>query len=143
LRQESETLESLAQHLTERAVRLFPSSPPEFKTDFPDAWPETRLSLPVRRNLQLIVIEALHNAAKHSQAKVVTLQIVPAGRHWRLTVRDDGAGFNERRDGLGMGLKNMRQRAAGIAAKMELESALGAGTRISISFDPQAEETGA
>src|ERR1051326_4669933 len=140
LRQESETLKYLAQHLTERAGRLFPSATPEFKTNFPDSWPEIKLSLPVRRNVQLIAIEALHNAVKHSRAKQVTLGIAPAGRHWRLTVRDDGAGFDERADGLGMGLRNMRQRAADIGANLDLRSGIDKGTKISVVFDPQAEE---
>jgi signal transduction histidine kinase/ligand-binding sensor domain-containing protein len=140
LRQESETLESFAYHLTERAGRLFPSAPPEFATDFPAAWPEVKLSLPVRRNLQLIAIEALHNAARHSQAKQVTLSIAPAGRRWRLTVIDDGAGFDKHMDGLGMGLRNMRRRAKDIGAHIALESAIDKGTKISVVFDPQAEE---
>jgi signal transduction histidine kinase/streptogramin lyase len=140
LRQESETLESLAHHLTERAGRLFPSATPEFQTDFPGAFSDVRLSIPVRRNLQLIAIEALHNAMKHSQAKQVTLSIVAEGRHWRLTVSDDGTGFDESTDGLGMGLKNMRRRAADIGADIDLESAIDQGTRISVVFDPQARE---
>jgi signal transduction histidine kinase/streptogramin lyase len=139
LRHESETLEALAHHLTERGARLFPSLTTEFQTDFPAAFPDIRLSMTVRRNLQLIAIEALHNAMKHSQAKQVTLSIVPEGRNWRLTVSDDGTGFAESTNGRGMGLKNMRRRAADIGAQMDLQTAIGRGTKVSVVFDPQAK----
>jgi ligand-binding sensor domain-containing protein/signal transduction histidine kinase len=142
LRQESEALESFAYHLTERANRLFPSALPEFSTDFPLAWPDVKLSLPVRRNLQLIALEALHNAARHSQATKVTLRLAPAGRRWQLTVADDGIGLHDGGDGtrLGMGLTNMQRRAAEVGAQIEFDSTIDKGIKVTVVFDPQAKE---
>jgi ligand-binding sensor domain-containing protein/signal transduction histidine kinase len=147
LRLESATLESLAYHLTERAGRMFPASQPEFTTDFPAAWPDVRLSLSVRRNLQLIAIEALHNAARHAQARRVVLGLAPAGRRWQIKIADDGIGFGEGSNNSsnkgsrsGMGLNNMRSRAAEIGAEIIWQSEPEKGTTVIITFDPQAED---
>jgi len=134
LRDESETLESLAYHLTERASRLFPSDKPQLKTDFPAVWQDVKLSLPARRNLQLIVVEALHNAARHAQANHVVLSIAPVGRRWKITISDDGRGFFENAHS-GMGLKNMRSRASEINAEIVWDSSPEKGTIVAITFD--------
>ncbi|HSY28152.1 MAG TPA: histidine kinase, partial [Burkholderiaceae bacterium] len=55
--------------------------------------PHLPFDLPVRRNLFLAVKEALHNAAKHSQANELFLRIHWHGPRLIVTVEDDGRGF--------------------------------------------------
>ncbi|HEX4951235.1 MAG TPA: two-component regulator propeller domain-containing protein [Blastocatellia bacterium] len=137
----STTLEQLAYHLTEHAGRLFPANQTIFSTEFPARWPVVNLSLAVRRNLQLIALEALHNAARHAQAGNVTLGVRPLGRQWQLWISDDGVGLcgdNKNRNGLG--LRSMKQRAAEIDADISWVTAHGKGTTVTITFDPQASD---
>jgi signal transduction histidine kinase len=94
LRARSGTLEGLVSHLTERAARFFPGETPAFAAEIPDTLPPVELSLAVRRNVALIALEALHNAARHSGASRVVLGLVPVGRRWKLWVSDDGRGFD-------------------------------------------------
>jgi signal transduction histidine kinase len=149
LRPRSATLQALAEHLLERGGALFPGAGAALATDFPDEWPRVELSLPVRRNLQLVALEALHNAARHAGAKRVVLGLAPAGgRRWRLWVQDDGHGFDRaaaeavaaRRGSGGLGLGSMRRRAEEIGASFRLESRPAGGCTIEVGFVPGAAE---
>jgi two-component system, NarL family, sensor histidine kinase UhpB len=87
-------------------------------------------------NLFRIVQEALANVEKHARAKNVRLSLVRQQRGIRLTVRDDGRGF-EVKPGLaqsrargGIGLTNIKERAVAMGGTFELKSAPGTGTLI-------------
>lgn len=138
LKQGSETLQSLAYRLAERGGRLFPNSRPEFRTELPERWPAAKLPLEVRRNLQLIALEAMHNAARHSGAARVVLGLRSAGNQWCLWVADDGGGIPaaaSRQDGRGHGLRNMSSRAAQIGASFSVHREGGRGTVVEVFFD--------
>lgn len=144
LKPEAATLEALAYYLAERGGRLFPADVPAFITEFPEQWPKVELSLAVRRNLLLIASEALHNAARHSEARVVKFGICPdRGKRWRLWVADDGRGFSNGTSpspGTGIGLNSMRTRADEITANISWTTNNGQGTIITVIFDPRAED---
>jgi len=143
LRKESATLEGLAYHLTRRAGKLF-SNGASFTTEFPDVWEEdVSLSLTTRRNILLIALEAIHNAARHSNAERVVLGIAPTGKRWKLWVEDDGCGLPDatnESNGTGMGLASMKQRADEIGAEISWASRNGKGTVVSLVFPPQSKE---
>jgi signal transduction histidine kinase/ligand-binding sensor domain-containing protein len=136
---EEQGLADLARLLTERGRRLFPGHEPLLETVFPERWPPTPLSLELQRNLLLVAVEALHNAAKHAAAHHVRLELLPDGQsRWRLTVTDDGRGMDVTSHGNGFGLETMRRRAAEIGATLEIDSSgssEGTGTRVTLHFD--------
>ncbi|MEU8620902.1 GAF domain-containing sensor histidine kinase [Streptomyces sp. NPDC048623] len=77
--------------------------------------------------------EALHNALRHSGAGRVTVTLTRGGRGVRLTVTDDGQGFDPatvRSAGRHLGLVSMRDRAAGVGGTLTVTSAPGRGTTI-------------
>ncbi|BAJ31489.1 MULTISPECIES: GAF domain-containing sensor histidine kinase [Kitasatospora] len=80
--------------------------------------------------------EALHNALRHAGADTVTVTLTgTAPRGARLTVRDDGRGFDPesvRRAGRHLGLVSMRDRAAAVGGRLSLESAPGRGTLVEL-----------
>ena len=84
-----------------------------------------------------VVQEALSNARKHAGASHVSLE-VRKGQRWRFAVRDDGAGFNlsQVRGESHVGLKIMRERAARIGGEVEITSAPGAGTTVTLTLPP-------
>ncbi len=95
----------------------------------------TRLPAGTETALYRIVQEALANAAKHAGARHVVIAMEDAEHGMRLSVRDDGCGFNvgEARPvtiDSGMGLIDMRERAVGIGAQFSVHSAPGEGTEI-------------
>jgi len=87
-----------------------------------------------------VVQEALSNVRKHAGASQVWLTVQQHPR-WRIEVRDDGHGFEpdaNATDETHVGLRIMRERAAGIGAEVAVQSAPGEGTRVALQW-PEAE----
>jgi signal transduction histidine kinase len=89
-----------------------------------------RLGTDLEAALYFCCLEALQNAAKHSGAgrASVGLDTTPDGV--RLTVRDDGRGFDPARTPTGSGTANMRDRIDAVGGTWSLIAAPGAGTCI-------------
>ncbi|HKQ73243.1 MAG TPA: sensor histidine kinase [Blastocatellia bacterium] len=83
-----------------------------------------------------IAQEGLNNIARHTRATNVRLglhqQIDGETPVLLLTLRDDGAGFDPGQSNLGMGLANIKLRAAEIGGTVELESAPGQGASLTV-----------
>ena len=84
-----------------------------------------------------IVNEALSNVARHSGATRAWIDVTGDDRALTLVVRDNGRGFDPAAGAvLGhQGLRNMRSRAVGIGAIMEVRSAPEDGTEIRVRLE--------
>jgi PAS domain S-box-containing protein len=71
-------------------------------------------------NLYRIAQEAAHNALKHGRARTVEIRLLRTVESVRLSIRDDGIGFDPQAaaESSGMGLQIMRYRAAMIGATL-------------------------
>jgi len=101
------------------------------------------LSSELETTLYRIIQEALNNVEKHAQATDVRIRFLQKNAFLTVEIADDGKGFDVvsiRQNGLGMGLRNMRERAAMISGRMTLNSAKDKGTEISIEIPLQVEE---
>lgn len=91
-------------------------------------------------HLYRITQEALTNAARHAHATRIRITLSRKNHRCRLTIRDDGTGFQQARDegarrhASGMGLSIMRYRADMIGARLNVASTPGVGTTITCSF---------
>jgi signal transduction histidine kinase len=74
-----------------------------------------------------VACEAVTNAARHSGAPSVRVELEPRRQRVRLRVVDDGCGFDAR-DACGYGLSGMRERAEAIGGNLKVVSAPGRGT---------------
>src|SRR5881628_17028 len=83
-------------------------------------------------NLLRIGQEVLTNVIRHAHASAFDVQLIFDSREIRLTLRDDGCGFDPQRRHEGFGLQGMRERAEGMGGHLSIESANGKGTMISI-----------
>ena len=135
------TLGLLAADLAERAARLVPGPVPELRTDFPAEWPEVELDPTVRHDLRLMALEAIHNAVRHAEARTITIGLAPAGRQWRLWIKDDGIGFDpasgQKPKGTGLGRHALQRRANRIRATLTITTALQQGTVVEVAFEPR------
>lgn len=86
-----------------------------------------------RRQLLLFFKESLTNAARHARAERVTVTLSLPPRALRLEIEDDGCGFEPSASANGHGLAGLRKRAARLGARLELDSAPGRGTRVSLT----------
>jgi two-component system nitrate/nitrite sensor histidine kinase NarX len=82
-----------------------------------------------------IVQEALSNVRKHAQAEAVRVG-VERGPQWRFVVTDDGVGFapSAETDETRVGLRIMAERAEKIGATLDVDSAPGRGTRVTLAL---------
>jgi NarL family two-component system sensor histidine kinase LiaS len=92
---------------------------------------ERGVPLEVEQALFRVAQEALANVAKHSGAGNVEVDLAYTADSLALRVADDGRGFDPAKNpGEGFGLQSMRERAAGLGGRVDVESAPGKGTRI-------------
>jgi len=91
---------------------------------------QRRVTSETRHNVTLAVKEALHNAIKHSGATEITLQVEFDDPRLRITIADNGRGFDSATVVAGNGLGNMRRRMALIGGIISFESSPGAGTQV-------------
>ena len=96
--------------------------------------------LPARIELAVyrIVQEALANALRHAEPSRVEVRVAFEHGRVRAEVRDDGRGFArpinmaELQRGGGLGVVGMRERAAEIGGRLEMETAPGSGTTVRV-----------
>lgn len=98
-----------------------------------------RLPGPTEIALYRIVQEALTNAAKHSKAKRVWIQIGRKDRIFCCSIEDDGVGFDVRAvesdcERRGLGLIGMRERLNALGGTLSIDSEPGRGTKILIQL---------
>lgn len=98
--------------------------------------PEDRsLSPDTREALFRVAQEALANAARHARARHVCVSLGVKDAAVALTVRDDGQGVRTMNEGgPGMGLRNMRARAAETGGRLEVASVPGSGTAVRLTL---------
>ncbi|QWF81721.1 hypothetical protein HUW46_05154 [Amycolatopsis sp. CA-230715] len=76
--------------------------------------------------------EALTNVRKHSGASAVAIRLRAANGSIRLTVRDDGAGFDASSGHTGYGLDGMRARASEAGGSLTIHSGPEDGTTVEL-----------
>lgn len=80
-----------------------------------------------------IAQEALNNVVKHSGASNISVHLIQSGQTLLMRVEDDGKGFNPTAIGEGgMGFKTMTERANAMQARLQIFSAPGAGTSVTV-----------
>jgi signal transduction histidine kinase len=99
-----------------------------------------KIPLLVETAMYRIVQEALTNAARHSGASRVAIQLWREGDRLLCRIRDDGAGFDVRQGltrreaGHGMGLPGIQERVAALGGCFRIESTPGKGTELEVSI---------
>jgi signal transduction histidine kinase len=91
-----------------------------------------RLPTAIEAALYFCCMEAVQNAAKHSRASQVTVTVSSQDESVRLTVDDDGEGFDVPSAEPGAGLTNMRDRIDAAGGRLEMRSTPGVGTRVDV-----------
>jgi signal transduction histidine kinase len=83
-----------------------------------------------REALVHVAREAVTNASKHAGASAIEVSLQYDGS-WRLTVRDEGAGFDSSaHDGNGFGLRSMRAQVQALGGVLHVRSAAEEGTTV-------------
>lgn len=98
---------------------------------------EERDARGIEQALYRIAQEALNNVLKHAGARQVDVSLDLEPERTVMTIQDDGKGFDLRAashgSGRHLGLVSMRERATELGGTLEIASAPGAGTRITVT----------
>jgi signal transduction histidine kinase len=83
----------------------------------------------------------LTNVLKYAEADTIQIRLTSDKKKITLVITDNGKGFdllsvlkNQGRDGRGLGLLGMRERAELLAGTCHVESELGGGTQIQVEI---------
>jgi PAS domain S-box-containing protein len=95
---------------------------------------EEHLPLAVAEELFWIAVEAFNNVLKHASARRVRVRLSIAGGRVRLSIADDGLGFDPEaaRSQSGMGLRSIAERAERIGGRLDVDTIPGQGTTVSV-----------
>jgi signal transduction histidine kinase/ligand-binding sensor domain-containing protein len=134
-----DTLDSLTEYIGRLAQDFLGAANIRCRLAMPMQLPDTLVRSEVRHNLFLACKETLHNVVKHAQATEVRLALELSGGGLKLTISDNGPGFDpqeaprpggRQRAAAGNGLLNLEARLRLIGGKMTLASAPGQGTHV-------------
>jgi signal transduction histidine kinase len=134
VRLEEEGLADAMEELAANIGRLY-----KIKCDFSSTGTLPTMHTSVTMHLHFIAQEAIMNAAKHSEASVITVRLLKENDDLVFSVKDNGVGFlagNQDRAGMGIGI--MKYRAKVIGAALELQSQPGQGTQITCKYHLQS-----
>ncbi|CAM3721115.1 histidine kinase [Flavobacterium gelidilacus] len=103
--------------------------------------PWDRLSAEEKINLYRIFQETFHNIYKYANAKSVIFSFFHENNNLKISILDDGKGFNLKKASKGIGIKNMRERANLINAVYTIDSEIkkGTTTQIILELNPNKE----
>lgn len=140
-------IKDLRQHLESQREGLAPTSLGQALQELAQRWQRsstTRIELrldelnlrqvPARMSLELIAIvqEAVSNSLRHSRASRVVIEAAIADAELRLSVEDDGLGFDPSGISTGQGLRNQQSRASMLGGSCEVISKPGGPTKVEV-----------
>jgi signal transduction histidine kinase len=94
---------------------------------------DLKLDMEARRDLFLVFKEAVNNLAKYAQCTRADIDIVIHKNRLVMTIRDNGTGFDVQQADSGNGLINMKKRAQSLRGSLDIDSAAGAGTVVTLN----------
>lgn len=87
-----------------------------------------------QKEIYRVIQEALVNIIKHAKATKVDVQLLLDSDSIRVTIEDNGVGFNEDQIIQGIGLRNMRSRIEVLKGTLVMDSSIGDGTFIELTI---------
>ena len=94
-----------------------------YTIDFRECIPDRTIHPELRRNLFMVLKEAVTNIAKHAEAGNVNFIFNIEGDNLSMEIKDDGIGIREEnKSPFGNGLKNMQSRMQDIGGTFEIKS---------------------
>ncbi|MCQ6561883.1 sensor histidine kinase [Paenibacillus mendelii] len=116
------------------------------RTKFDTVGKEMRLPSAMEAGIYRMIQEAFSNAFKHANPTYVALEITYQAQMVKIVVRDNGSGFHvdliesRAKDSTHFGLIGMRERVELLEGRMEIDSAINEGTKVTIHVPINAEQ---
>ena len=130
----NDDLENILARMSRYAAELFDAKNIDYQIVTPENLKEVKLTMEQRRDVYLIFKEAVNNLVKYSKCKNVKVEIKVNKQLFELLIKDNGKGFDPLMETNRNGLKNMKNRAINLNGSLEIESKIGLGTSIKLTF---------
>jgi ligand-binding sensor domain-containing protein/two-component sensor histidine kinase len=127
-----DTSTHLVQRMRRLASDLLPRAGIEFRFDVSED-EAVPLGADVRRQVFLVFKETINNILRHADASHVEIEVLLRTRHLRLSVRDNGRGFEPAGPVEGNGLRNLRDRASRLSGDLDVVSSPDEGTTLTLT----------
>jgi signal transduction histidine kinase len=102
--------------------------------------PLDEIPLAIQEQLFHIALESLNNTLRHARASEVTINLHIEGDQVKLSIQDNGIGFDPNADTIGLGLTTMKERAEAMGGKMSMHSDSQTGTTVEITVALKPDE---
>ena len=130
----NDTLESLMLRVRRFGAQLFEARGIEYDIDIEPEIRQLRLKMEHRRDLYLIMKEAIINLVKYAEAGKAHIRVASIRHQVIVQIADDGSGFDPTTGMTGNGIINMKNRAAGMKAHLDIDTAPGQGTTVTLTI---------
>lgn len=131
---DNDSIESLISKMKEWAAEICEPREVQLYFESSAGIENIKLDTEKRKHFFLIFKEAINNAIKYSQCKNIHVHMnKTAAAIIRMSIMDDGIGFNMQDHKKGNGLLNMQARAQQLQAEMNITSAAGKGTHVELT----------
>lgn len=119
---EFDTISGMFAYLREQLGKLLEYSGKSYELNFPENYTEGKISNIRRKNISMLLKEAVNNSIKHSHASSVFVKLSIIGNTLHMEVKDNGHGFDTTTVSCGNGLKNFTYRSALIGGSAKIIS---------------------
>jgi len=122
----NDSLGNMIAYIRSYALEYFEDSGVNCRINIPENLPNIEVIGEIRRNVFLVVKEALNNILKHSKATEVEITLERNGDELSLYIQDNGIGINlNSLRQFGNGLKNMKKRMNDVSIEFSIENRNG------------------
>jgi PAS domain S-box-containing protein len=105
-----------------------------FEVDFQFGVCSKNIEKEVRVTIYRIIQEQLNNIVKYARASLVKVHLTMNNKNLLLLIEDNGIGFDAHAKRNGIGLRNIKHRAELFKGNMKIESAVGKGCGMIVTF---------
>ncbi|HEY8661420.1 MAG TPA: two-component regulator propeller domain-containing protein [Hanamia sp.] len=103
---EFDTLSSMIAYLREQLSKLLEYSGKLYYIQLPEVYTDMNIANSKRKNISILLKEAVNNAIKHSNATSIYVKIVLINDQLQIEIKDNGQGFDVNNVSTGNGIKN-------------------------------------
>lgn len=133
LNSRNDFLDNLIAYIRKFSSSYFENSAINFKMVTSRQIPKIPISSEQRRNIFLVVKEALHNIVKHSEATEAEISVSIKGQNLSIRIKDNGIGIHDKNSNhFGNGLIQMKKRLETIGGEFTFENKQGTTIHLSV-----------
>jgi signal transduction histidine kinase len=130
----NDQFENLLQRMNLFATEILEAKKMKLELNSDASLNTARLTMKQRKNLYLFFKEAINNAAKHSGANKIIVNMHKKDHCIEININDDGNGFDTTAIYAGNGMNSLKKRAEELNAEYNITSLTNDGTTVQLKF---------